>query len=332
VKNNDEHIVFIGGGTMGVIARPLKKTHPNLSFILTMTDSGGCSGALRRDRGGLPPGDIRQVMQEMADDNLEAAWKDMLSFRFPYMGSQLDERSIGNYLLTALTERCGNIVEAIEIMSRHFGIRAKILPVTTSDSDLYAQLDNYPTQPENEILRGEFAIDKRSPRDPRKIVKVWLSPQATISPEAHYAIMEADKKVIGPGDHITSIVPILLVSGVSEAIKLSKAKKGGVKLIYVVNLMSKKAETDGYTASHFVKSTLKFLNIPKFDAVICNTGIIPEEILRKYRRERAHQIEVDEKELINYTDQIILDDFVLVDSETKTLHHSSKVAQVIANL
>lgn len=323
MKHIGENIVFVGGGTgVGATARYFKKDlRFNIATIHPVTDSGSHSGELRMKRGILPPGDIRQTMYELSDEKLDPEWRSLLRLRFSEKGSRIDKAAIGNLILAALTEKCsGDMTKAIRIISPHFGIRAKILPVSMDDSHLFAELSD------GSILKGEAAIDTRNPRDAKKIVRVWINPQVVISPEVYEVLTQAHKIVFCPGDLYTSLIPNILISGFVDAVKKSKAQ-----LIYVVNIMTKKAETHEFAASDFARTLLDYLQVPKFDAVICNNGQIDTKIRLKYRNEDySLKVKCDSHNLDKYAKIVVTSK--LVDETTGTIRHNSRTAEIIAHL
>jgi uncharacterized cofD-like protein len=316
----NESVVLIGGGG-GVyrIARFLKHIRPNITTIQTMFDHGGHSGELRDERGVLPPGDIRQAILALADEDIEADLRALLAHRFAKNGSSLDGATVGNILLTALAEITGSTVSAIQVLSRWFKVKGKVLPVSLDNSELCAELND------GVVLKGENKIDLRSPKDHRTIKKVFLSEQAHLYVEAGEAIRNADKIVFCPGDLYTSLIPNALVEGFREALVESKAK-----LIYVVNLMTKKAETDGFTASDFSKTLLKYIGRKNFFAILCNSGKFKKDILISYAKQGAYPVDADIKADGILAERIVEDDFI--DDKGGILRHSQKVASVIAGL
>ncbi|MFA6338511.1 MAG: gluconeogenesis factor YvcK family protein [Candidatus Paceibacterota bacterium] len=317
-----ESIVLIGGGG-GVyrIAHFLKRIRSNITTIQTTFDHGGHSGQLRDERGVLPPGDIRQAILALADDKIEPTLRKLLSFRFePQNGSSLDGVTMGNLFLTALTEITGSLPSAINTMCQWYGVKGKVLPVSLDDADLCVELND------GSIIKGEGNIDTRSIDDDRTIVRAFLEPEAFIYTEAYQAIVNAQKIVFCPGDFFTSTIPNTLVNGFKDAIEETKAS-----LICIVNVMTKKAETDGFTATDFARVLLKHIGCDNFDAILCNDpACISEAIIVKYSEEKAHPVVVNNDELSKFAERIIVRNFA--DQTGNIVRHNVKIASVIASL
>ena len=226
---------------------------------------------------------------------------------------------MGNLMLTAFADICGNPITAIDTMCKIFGVRGKVLPVSLDDAELCATLSD------GSMVRGEGVIDTRSPNDDRHIVSVSLEPEANMYIGAYEAIVKANKIVFCPGDLYTSIIPNILVTGFRDAIANSKAK-----LVYVTNLMTKKAETHGFSASKFVSTLLDHLKRDQFDVVICNTQPISYEMQSRYTEEQAVPVRFDKIELGKLAKQVVTGN--LADQTGTILRHSAKVASFIAQI
>lgn len=317
-----EHIVLIGGGG-GVyrLARFLKNIRPNISTIQTVFDSGGHSGALRDEHGVLPPGDIRRAILALADDNVEKNLRELLSYRFPTQNktTSLDGVTMGNLLLTALTSITGSLPQAINEMCKWYGVKGKVLPISLDDAHIKATLSD------GSHVLGEKYIDTRSIDDDRTITDIELEPNAHIFVDAYEAIASADKIVFCPGDLYTSLIPNFLVDGFQEALRESNAK-----IIYVTNIMTKKAETDGFSASQFVKTIKKYIGEKEIDVVIANNGSITYEMEESYGEQKAHIVHLDSEELSKEVGEVIEDD--LVDIAGGIVRHDEKIASLIADL
>ena len=277
-------IVVIGGGTGSfTILSGLKQYPAQLTAVVTMTDSGGSSGRLRDEFGVLPPGDLRQCLLALTpDDHARATLKSLFEYRFN-KGNFLQGHSFGNLFLTVLTDVAGRTDKAVEEMGHLLGIKGRVLPVTLTDTNLCAELANGNT------VVGEAHIDIRTVDPDVPIKRVYLQRKAQVLPETARAIAQADVIVIGPGDLYTSVIPNLLVSGVPEAIRRSKAKK-----VYICNLVTKHGETDGYTASRFIATVLKYLGDAKaLDYALVNTAPVPARLAKKYAGERATPVAFD---------------------------------------
>ncbi len=267
-------IVVIGGGTgVFTVLSGLKKYPLDLTAIISMSDDGGSTGILREEFGILPPGDIRRAIVAMAhsDHRLLA---DLFNYRFEEGG--LKGHTFGNIMLTALERLTGSFEEAVDEAGRLLGVRGQALPVTLENVRLAAELED------GSVICGETNIDIPKHDGQLAIRKIWLEPQARANTRALRAIREADMIVLGPGDLYSSIIPNLLVRGVSGAISKSKAKK-----VYAINLMTKWGETNGFTAKDFISSIEKYLGRGALDYAVINTKQPSAERLKLYEAESA---------------------------------------------
>lgn len=267
-------IVTIGGGTGGFTVNKGLHAYPVYpTAICSVFDSGGSTGRLRDELGALPQGDIRRCLLALAGDK-DDTLRELFTYRFEGNGSSLSDHSVGNLLLLAAEKKWGAI-EGIRRISKLLDVKGQVLPVSTDDAHLYAELSD------GSILTGETAIDRRDISDDRTIVRVGLTPSAFISTEAAEAIAEAEVLVFGPGDLYTSLIPNLLVKGMGEAIHVSKAK-----IVYVANLMTKWSETRNFTVSNFLDVLFQYgIGRDKIDVVIVNKTPIPESLLDTYLTE-----------------------------------------------
>lgn len=270
-----KRIVVIGGGTGNFsVLSGLKKYPVDLSAIVSMSDSGGHSGKLRDELGVLPPGDVRACLVALADDEKARLVRDLFNYRFE-QGSQRGA-SVGNLLLTALSDILGGFDQAVEAAHKLLDIRGRVIPVSLSKADLLAELED------GTILFGEMSIDLPRDNGSLRIKRVWLQPKVPTNPKALLAIREADALVFGPGDLYTSISPNLHTTGIIDAIRDSSAR-----LICNVNIMTKHGETDGFDIDDFVRVLES--ELPRaFDCVIYNNKRIPPVLIKKYKSQHAH--------------------------------------------
>lgn len=279
-------LVVIGGGTGSFsVLSGLRDHAVDLCSIVTMMDSGGHSGVLRDAYGILPPGDLRRCLIALSDES--QILRDLFSFRFE--DPPLAGQNLGNLFLLALTQSTGSERRAIESISKILKIKGRVVPVTWDHSHLNAELDN------GEVIEGEGNIDVRGDASPalpahdmaHAIRRVFLSPAATANPDALKEIARADVIVLAPGDLFTSTIPNLLVDGIAEAIQESRAP-----LIYVLNLMTKHGETDGYSASRHVAEIERYVGrVP--NGVLIHDGSVPKCLLTRYDSEHARPVELD---------------------------------------
>ncbi len=277
----NKKIVVIGGGTgVFTVLSGLKDYFSDLTAIVTMADDGGSAGILREEFGILPPGDIRRAIIALsASDN--KILSELFNYRFKE-GSGLSGHSFGNLMITALERITGSFDKAISEASKILAVQGKVLPVTLQKTRLSAEFDD------GEIIKGETNIDIPKNDGNRKIKEVWLEPAVKINPAAKKAILEADAVIIGPGDLYTSLIPNLLVKGVKEAIKSSKAK-----VIYFVNLMTKFGETHGFRASQFVSELEKYIGKGIINFAVVNNTKPAAMRFRPYVLEQSEFVEPD---------------------------------------
>ena len=270
-------IVAIGGGTgLSTLLRGLKHNSSNITAIVTVTDDGGSSGQLVRDKGMIPPGDIRNCLVALAD--AEKSMTDLFQHRFDRASGNLSGHSMGNLLIAALVDQAhGDFERAIEIASDVLAIRGRVVPSTLEHVVLCAEMSD------GERVCGETEIVRR----PERIRRVELDPSfAMPTREALEAIAEADLIVLGPGSVYTSVVPNLLVAEVAGALRAAPAPK-----VYVCNVMTQPGETDGFTASDHVAALLDHVGPGVIDYAMVNVTAPSPEARQKYAD--AGQIVVD---------------------------------------
>lgn len=261
-----KNIVVIGGGTGTFTVLTGLKTYPhNLTAIVAMSDDGGSTGILRDELGVLPPGDVRQCLVALSSsDQLMRA---LMSYRFD--NGKLKGLSFGNLLLSALEKVTGDFDTAVEKAAEVLRIRGRVVPATLDEVRLMAQVGS-------RIIRGEEKIQTSQLNGSLK--KLWLEPRGRANPKALAAIAEADVIVLGPGNLYASIVPNLLVHGIPEALRKSKAKK-----VLICNLMTKAEHTSGFSVADYTKEVESYLGGP-LDTVIFNNKKPPAHILNRYAR------------------------------------------------
>lgn len=273
-------IVAIGGGNgLSTMLRGLKTYTRNLTAIVTVADDGGGSGMLRQDLGMLPPGDIRNCMQALA--NVEPVMEQLLAYRFTE--GSLAGQSFGNLLLAALNGISDSFDQAVARMSQVLAITGRVLPVTNADVQLEAIFEN------GSRVVGESKIFQFKKEQDCRIRQVRLLPEHPPAlPEALRAIGEADLILLGPGSLYTSVIPNLLVDGIVEAVCASSALK-----LYICNIMTQDGETEGMTASDHVAALLRHGAPGLVDICLANSATVRPGLVERYRAEDAAPIVVD---------------------------------------
>ncbi len=263
-------VVVMGGGTGNfTVLRGLKKHNVDLSAIVSMADDGGSTGILRDELGVLPPGDVRQCLVALSDSS--RLMRSVMNYRFENGG--LGGHSLGNLLLSALEKVTGSFERAVEEMGRILFIKGKVIPVTTHQVRLKMILKN------RKILEGEKEIYLSHEID-RGYNKIYLEPFPESNPHAISEIRNADLIILGPGGLHTSIIPNLLVGGVSQALRESHAKK-----VFIANLMNRKGQTTGYKVSDYLNEIVTYLGDDIFDHVLVNSQMPDQELIEKYSEE-----------------------------------------------
>jgi uncharacterized cofD-like protein len=274
-------IVAIGGGTgLAALLSGLKQHTSNLTAVVTVADDGGSSGLLRRGLGVLPPGDIRNCLVALADD--ESLMSRLFKYRFPEDGG-LQGHSFGNLFVAALAEVTGDFERAVRESTSVLKVRGRVLPATLESVTLHAELQG------GERVAGESTITAAE----HLPLRVWLEPERPRAvPQAVEAIVTADLVVLGPGSVYTSIVPNLLIPELREAVMRSRAR-----VVYVCNVMTQPGETDGYSAADHVAAIYRHGAAGIVDAVVVNDTPASAQLAASYRAEGAEPVEVDDQAL-----------------------------------
>jgi uncharacterized cofD-like protein len=263
-------IVVIGGGTGNFsVLRGLKNNNVDISAIVSMADDGGSTGILRDELGVLPPGDVRQCL--VALSNSSNMMRSLMNYRFENGG--LEGHSFGNLLLSALEKVTGSFEKAVEEMGKILFIQGKVIPVTMHQVRLRMILNN------RKILEGEKEIYLSQEID-QGYKSIYLEPFPKANPHAIDEIVNADLIVLGPGGLHTSLIPNLLVEGVTDALRTSSAKK-----TFVVNLMNRKGQTTGYKVSDYMKEMVRFIGADIFDYILVNRQTPSQELIEMYADE-----------------------------------------------
>ncbi|HJX05693.1 MAG TPA: gluconeogenesis factor YvcK family protein [Candidatus Nanoarchaeia archaeon] len=309
-----QKIVVIGGGTGSyTVLRGLKKYDVELTAVFNMMDSGGSAGRLRDEFGFLPAGDVRRGLIALSPET--SMLRKLFEYRFS-KGQGLEGHNFGNLFLTALRDITGSDVQAIEDAGKILNIKGRVLPVTTTDCHVGAILEN------GQVIVSEvnLLIPKHDPR--LRVKKVFLMPKAKAYKPAVESILKANKVVIAPGGLHYSLLPSILVSGVKDALKKSRADK-----IYVCNIMTQYGDSTGFKASDFVKEMEKYLGKGVIDYVICNNKRPSAKLIQEYGKEKAEYVEPD---IVSKKFRVIKTD--LLDNIHLARHNPDKLAKTIMNI
>ena len=279
LSSNDKKIVVVGGGTGSFMLLSALKNHTEqLSAVVNMADDGGSTGVLRDELGALPPGDVRQCLVALSDS---PKIRDLFSYRFEE--GTFGGHSFGNILLTALEKVSGSFSGAVETASEILRIKGQVIPATLDDVRLKMEWPD-----ESIVLRGECVIDAHKFRHDPRLADLSLEPSATANSAAIQAIEQADMVVVAPGDLYTSLGPLLVINGIGEALKNTKAK-----CVYVSNLVTKDGQTTDFTVSNHASEIERFVGAPFLDYVLYNQQEPAKDVAYKYKAEKAFLVKVD---------------------------------------
>ncbi|MCA2693789.1 MAG: YvcK family protein [Microcystis aeruginosa K13-05] len=307
-------IVAIGGGTgLSTLLRGLKQYSSNITAIVTVADDGGSSGRLRREMGILPPGDIRNCIAALADE--EKLLTELFQYRF-HAGDGLSGHSFGNLFISAMTEITGDLEQAIDASAKVLAIRGKVLPATLTDVSLWAKLAD------GRIIEGESKITEAM----GQIRQIGCHPADPVAlPAALAAIKEADYIIIGPGSLYTSIIPNLLVPAIRQALA-----QVTVPRVYVCNIMTQPGETDNYSVADHIRAIEKVCEERIFDAVLAQRTAPSPQSLQLYAQEHSHPVFLDREEVGKMGYRIVLANVMAEDEVTaKVSHDPQRLARVL---
>ncbi len=311
-RGRGPRLVVIGGGTgLSNLLRGLKEYTHNLTAVVTVADDGGSSGRLRESMGILPPGDIRNCLAALSND--EALISQLFQYRFANGGDDLEGHSFGNLFISALSEITGSFEEAVAESGRVLSVHGEVLPSTLHNVKLVADLA-LPHDGQEVRVEGESRI----PIHPGAVRRVWLDPNGPPAfPRAIQALLAADLIVIGPGSLYTSLLANLLVPDISAAIRASQALK-----IFICNVATQPGETDFYTCGDHVRVLEEHVGRGLFEMVISNqncAGKLPDRVQWVTAEEG-----LDLDHAVYRTD--------VVDEERPWHHDSAKLAMVLMDL
>lgn len=312
-------LVAIGGGTgLSALLRGLKhhvgtERLRQLTGVVTVTDDGGSSGRLRREFGVLPPGDIRNCIAALADD--EDLLTRLFQYRFPN-GGGLVGHSFGNLFLTALTGITGDFHQAILTAESVLSVRGKIFPATLMDVRLRGQGVS------GRVYEGESAVGLSG----EELTAIELDPAAPPAfPPAVGALEEADLVLLGPGSLYTSILPNLLIPGIRQAVTKARAR------VLLLNLMTQPGETDGMMGFDHLQALERQVGPGILDAVLVNSTPIPQTLLAHYAETGSEPVSVDRAALEALGLEVIEADLLATDDDL-IRHDPLKLARAVLDL
>lgn len=329
VKKNRKRprMVTIGGGTGSfVLLSGLKEYPVNISAIVSMADDGGSTGILRDELGVLPPGDVRQCLAALARATPEV--RELFSYRFAQ--GELRGHNAGNLFLSALEKITGSFPKAVAVAGKILNAYGRVIPVTEGNMRLMVELNN------GVALEGESKLDDDERVRDVGVRAVSLMHKVHASKEAVEAIQKADVVILGPGDVFGSVVPNLLVEGISEALRDT-----GARIVVVANVTNKKGLTDGFSAHDYARTVETYLLGRKVDALVCNTGIPGDALRERYEAQEGQGMFVECSTTPGTSYEVLSGDFlyneaehdaegdVLAHTRSFIRHDSVKLADVI---
>ncbi len=311
--NRGPKVVAVGGGTgLSMLLKGIKHITNNITAVVTVGDDGGSSGRLREEMGVLPPGDIRNCIAALADD------EDLVTKLFQYRfktGEGLEGHSFGNLFLTALCSITGDMVRAVKESSNVLSIRGRVLPSTLDDMKLGAEMED------GRIIHGESNI----PEAHGRIKRLFTEPKdCKALDDVIAAIRDAELIILGPGSLYTSVIPNLLIKEISHEIAKSNAKK-----IYVCNIMSQPGETDGYAVSDHVNALMKHAESRNIIDTVLVNDFLPSNLAKKYQMSGSYPVKVDFENLKKLGVKLFSRKLIEDSKEGLVRHSSNRVARAI---
>lgn len=296
-------VVFGGGSGIHPVLKALKTLDVQVTAVVTIADSGGSTGRLRDEFGMLAPGDIRRCLLALSEQPL---LDKLMRYRFDSRTS-LDGHSMGNLMLTVLTETEGDFAEAAYRLSKLLAAKGAVIPFTIDDVSLCAKYED------GSVICGEANI----PKCRKKIKNVFFNPPyAKPFVRVLEAVNEADFIIVGPGSLYTSIMPTLLLTPIVDTISRSSARK-----IYISNIMTEPGETDGFCIGDHLEAIKKHTGANLFDTVLINDSEIPANVIERYAKTGSQPVctenIADEKLKVVSADLVMQEDDLVRHSETK---------------
>lgn len=306
---NGPHIVAIGGGTgLSTLLRGLKHYTSNITAVVTVGDDGGSSGRLRKEQGIIPPGDIRNCIAALADE--EKLITELFQYRFQN-GQGLEGHSFGNLFLTAMCRVTGDMVSAIKESSNVLNIRGRVLPSTLDNVMLCAEFED------GTVAQGESEIPHT--RDHGRIRRLFSIPEnPTPMDDVLKAIAHAELIILGPGSLYTSVIPNLLIPEIARAIANSPAPKA-----YVANIVTQPGETDGFSAADHVRAILDHAGCNNLLNAVFLNNWLPDSLIDKYEKAGCAPV-VRDADQLDALGVVVVEKLLLDENEFSTLRHNPR--------
>lgn len=308
----NKKVVILGGGTgLSTLLRGLKNFPLNITAVVSVSDDGKSTGRLRKEFNIPAVGDVRRVLVSLAET--EPLVEKVLNYRFN-TNSELNGHTVGNLLLTAITNITGNMSDGIEAIGKVLNLKGKVLPLTEDNVTLMGKMED------GSIIEGEHNITEAG----KKILDVFYKERPVICESVINELKEANLIIFSMGSLYTSIIPNLISKEVIKAIDESNAK-----LMYTCNMMTQPGETEGYTISDHIQVLNKYLGNKKINAVVVNNGKIDKDIIEKYssleQKDQINLTENQKEKLKKMGVKIIKNNYVIVEDEL-IRHNSIKLA------
>lgn len=308
----NKKVVVLGGGTgMSTLLKGLKQFPIDITAIVSVCDDGKSTGRLREEFNTPAVGDIRKVIVSLAEK--DSVFGDVINYRFQTT-SDLNGHTVGNLILTALSEITGNLSDAIESISKILKLKGRVLPLTEDCVTLMGKMED------GEIIEGEHNITEC----PKKIKEVYYKEEPVVCEASLKAIREADLIILSMGSLYTSILPNIICSEVKEALNKTKAP-----IMYLCNAVTQPGETDNYTVGDHIELLNKYLDFKKIDVVIASNTRIDKKIAKKYEtEEQKDPVKIDYGKLNKIGVELIEDDLITIE-DNMLRHNSMKLSSLI---
>lgn len=300
-------IVAVGGGTgLSTILRGLKHYTNNITAVVTVGDDGGSSGRLREEQGIIPPGDIRNCIAALADE--EQLITELFQYRFK-TGSGLEGHSFGNLFLTAMCRITGDMFSAIKESSKVLNIQGRVLPSTLDNVKLVAEMED------GSVIYGESHI----PLAKGKIERLKCVPECPHAlPDVVDAIEKAELIILGPGSLYTSVLPNILIDDIAKAISKSASPK-----VYVCNIMTQPGETDGYSVADHIQAIQDHAAYANVVDVVFVNSWLPDDLLAKYR-DAGYMPVVLDADRVEQQGVKVVEKFLMDEKDPRVIRHNPR--------